>query len=73
MFDLQGTGQAEAYLQTADSVVGAPVVDELLAVYAGGHLISLLVMDRFLKVVSVNGMKRNLSLMEFSIRLPSIT
>ncbi len=35
VFDLQGTGQAEAYLQTVDSVVGAPVVDELLAVYAG--------------------------------------
>jgi hypothetical protein len=33
VFDLQGTGQAEAYLQTADASVGAAVVDELFAAY----------------------------------------
>jgi Ferritin-like len=33
VFDLQGTGQAEAYLKAADDIVGNAVVDELLAVY----------------------------------------
>jgi hypothetical protein len=33
-YELRGTGQAEAYLATLTDVVGAPVVDELLAAYA---------------------------------------
>lgn len=32
--ELQGTGQAEAYLQTVDDVVGAALVDELLVLHA---------------------------------------
>lgn len=32
--ELQGTGQTEAYLQTVDDVVGAALVDELLALHA---------------------------------------
>lgn len=32
-FELQGTGQAEAYLNTAESIVGAETVDRLLACY----------------------------------------
>ncbi|XXY82517.1 ferritin-like protein [Sorangium sp. So ce295] len=35
VFDLHGTGQAEAYLKSADDVVGAGVVDELLAIHGG--------------------------------------
>jgi hypothetical protein len=33
VFDLQGTGQAEAYFKTVEDIVGAAVVDELLAAY----------------------------------------
>lgn len=33
--ELQGTGQAEAYLKTVDEVVGTALVDELLATHAG--------------------------------------
>jgi len=32
-FDLQGTGQAQAYLSTVEDVVGEDVVGELLAIY----------------------------------------
>jgi hypothetical protein len=33
-YELFGTGMADAYLATADKVAGAPLIDELLAVYA---------------------------------------
>jgi hypothetical protein len=35
VFELRGTGQAEEYLATADQIVGAATVDELLARHAG--------------------------------------
>jgi hypothetical protein len=37
VFDLRGTGQSEAFLATADDIVGAAVVDELLAVHGGAE------------------------------------
>lgn len=35
VFDLQGTGQSEAFLKTVDDIVGAATVDELLAAHGG--------------------------------------
>jgi hypothetical protein len=34
LFDLRGTGQAEAYLKTADDIVGFKVVNDLIVAYA---------------------------------------
>jgi len=35
VYDLEGTGQAEAYLSTVTGVVGPEIVDKLLDTYAG--------------------------------------